>query len=29
MIAERLPDFDPIFERYASDLKARAELGSG
>jgi hypothetical protein len=25
MIAGRLPDFGPIFERYASDLKARAE----
>jgi uncharacterized protein YndB with AHSA1/START domain len=26
MIAGRLPDFGPIFERYATDLKARAEL---
>jgi hypothetical protein len=25
MIGGRLPDFGPIFERYAADLKARAE----
>lgn len=25
MIAARLPDFGPIFERYAADLKAEAE----
>jgi hypothetical protein len=25
MIARRLPDFGPIFERYAADLKAEAE----
>ncbi len=25
MIAKRLPDFGPIFERYAADLKAEAE----
>jgi hypothetical protein len=25
MIAGRLPDFGPIFERYAADLKAEAE----
>ena len=29
MIAGRLPDFGPIFERYAADLKARAEHDSG
>jgi uncharacterized protein YndB with AHSA1/START domain len=29
MIAGRLPDFGPIFERYAGDLKARAEVASG
>ena len=28
MIAGSLPDFRPIFARYASDLKARAERGS-
>jgi hypothetical protein len=28
MIAGRLPDFGPIFARYASDLKAAAERGS-
>ncbi len=27
MIAGKLPDFGPIFERYASDLKAEAERG--
>lgn len=26
MIAGRLPDFGPIFQRYAADLKARAQL---
>ena len=26
MIAARLPDFGPIFERYAADLKAEAEV---
>jgi hypothetical protein len=25
MIAKRLPDFGPIFERYTADLKAEAE----
>jgi hypothetical protein len=25
MAAGRLPDFEPIFERYAADLKAEAE----
>jgi hypothetical protein len=25
MIASRLPDFGPIFERYAADLRAGAE----
>jgi hypothetical protein len=29
MAASRLPDFKPIFERYAADLKAEAESGSG
>jgi hypothetical protein len=29
MIAGRLPDFGPIFERYASDLKAEAEREPG
>ena len=29
MIARRLPDFAPIFERYATDLKARAESEPG
>jgi hypothetical protein len=29
MIAGRLPDFGPIFERYATDLKARAESEPG
>ena len=29
LIAGRLPDFVPIFERYAADLKARAELEPG
>jgi hypothetical protein len=29
MIAGRLPDFVPIFERYATDLKARAESEVG
>jgi hypothetical protein len=29
MIAGTLPDFGPIFERYASDLKVRAELDPG
>ncbi len=28
MAASRLPDFKPIFERYAADLKAEAESGS-
>ena len=27
MAAGRLPDFKPIFERYAADLKAEAEQG--
>jgi hypothetical protein len=25
VLARRLPDFGPIFERYAADLKATAE----
>ena len=29
MIGGRLPDFGPIFERYAADLKAEAERSSG
>jgi hypothetical protein len=29
MIAGRLPDFGPIFERYAADLKMRAEREPG
>ena len=29
MIGGRLPDFGPIFERYAADLKAEAERPSG
>jgi hypothetical protein len=29
MIAGRLPDFGPIFERYAADLKTAAELEPG
>jgi hypothetical protein len=29
MIAGRLPDFVPIFEQYAADLKARAESEVG
>jgi hypothetical protein len=29
LIAGRLPDFGPIFERYADDLKATAELDPG
>ena len=28
MAASRLPDFEPIFERYAADLKAEAESAS-
>ena len=29
MIGGRLPDFGPIFERYAADLKTEAERASG
>ena len=29
MIGSRLPDFGPIFERYAADLKVEAERASG
>ena len=29
MIGSRLPDFGPIFERYAADLKIEAERASG
>lgn len=29
MIGGRLPDFGPIFERYAADLKDEAERASG
>jgi hypothetical protein len=29
MIGSRLPDFGPIFERYAADLKKEAEAANG
>jgi hypothetical protein len=28
MATSRLPDFEPIFQRYAADLKAEAESAS-